>query len=219
MTPDLRGLDPAARRWLAAVRASVAVDEHASVASFHRAALELGRCGGPDRLVAGLERAAADERRHARLAHSSASAFAGRALGPRGDDGAVPVATTLAEVAARTVVEGCGEEARSLAAAVAPREAAEDPTVRAVLVRIVQDEARPVRLASRVVRWAVRSGGAEVAAAVRQAASRPSPALPGQETAPPALARWGVLGDDVLARIVSRSERERLAPARRTLAA
>lgn len=217
--PELAGVADADRRWLGWVWSSIAANEHASVAAFHRAALELHRVGGPDRLVAALERAAADERRHARQAFGLASAFAGRPLGPAAAEGRVPVAATLAEVAARTVAEGCGEEARSLAVAVAQREVAQDPAVRAVLDGIVRDEARHVRLAARVVWWAVRAGGPEVADAVRRAAQAPLSPIAVRSAAPASLARFGVLGDDVLERVAAHADAELLRPARLALAA
>lgn len=219
VVPDVRGVDPDGRAHLAAFWSSVGRNEHGSIGSFHRAALELLRAGGPDRLVAASERGAADERRHARQAFAIASAFAGRDLGPAAATDPVPVAATLAEVAARTVVEGCGEEARSLAAAVAMREGATDPAVRAVLDGLVRDEARHVRLAFRVVRWAAKAGGPEVAAAIRHAGLRPLSPLRGAHRAPPALAAWGLLGDDVLATVANHVDGAVLAPARARLAA
>ena len=61
----------------------------------------------------------------------------------------------LAELASRTVHEGCVGE--TLAALIAAEQAleAKDPSVRAALQKIAEDEARHAEFAWRVVRWAL----------------------------------------------------------------
>ncbi len=80
--PDCAGLDRLGRARLAHVWASIGVNEHASIASFHRAAIELCALGAPAELIAAATRAAGDEVRHARAAFTLASHFVGARLGP-----------------------------------------------------------------------------------------------------------------------------------------
>jgi hypothetical protein len=81
----------------------------------------------------------------------------------------VPVAASLAELAASAVREGCVGE--SIAAVLAAEQLARatDPAVREALAAIADDEARHAELAFRAVAWALAAGGAEVRAAVAAA--------------------------------------------------
>lgn len=207
LRPDLSGLDAGGRRQLAGFWASVAVNEHASIASFHRAAFELLALGAPARLVSAVHRAAADEVRHARQAFALASAFAGAPIGPRPLDlpDALPLARAAEEIAVRTAREACVEETLSLGAAIAMEDAAREPVVKRVLAGIVRDEARHVRLAWRLVRWLAPAGVPRAAFAI----PRLSPSPP----RPPHLARWGCLGDDVLVPLARAAHAQIVLPA------
>ncbi|APR86855.1 hypothetical protein A7982_12204 [Minicystis rosea] len=168
--PMIDDLDPATRAALAASWTREARFEHASVASFARLALELLAVGAPADLVRDAQRAMGDEIRHAELCFALASRYAGEAVGPGpiAMDGALGC-TSLAELAAATVREGCiGETVAALVAEEA-RDVARDPAVRAALDVIAADEAEHAAMAWRLVAWAHREGDAEVRAAIAAA--------------------------------------------------
>jgi hypothetical protein len=161
-----------ARGWLAD-----ALLEHASVASFARATLELMAVGAPPDLLADCQRAGLDEVRHAQGCFALAERYAGRRLAP-GPIAALPAReATLERLAVDTFVEGCVAETVATLAATRVLAACRDPEVARLLRRIVRDETRHAALAWRTVAWAVGEGGAPVADAVRAAAAamRPDP--------------------------------------------
>jgi hypothetical protein len=168
--PDLDALGHTLRQkllegWLADARL-----EHASVAAFARLTLELLALGAPPDLIEGSQRASLDEIEHARDCFALASAYAGAPIGPGGLalEGALEQ-SSLVELAVRTVHEGCvGETIAALVASAALR-GATDPAVRAALRRIARDEAQHAELSWRVVAWALRAGGPDVAHAVAHA--------------------------------------------------
>ncbi len=150
-----------------------ALAEHASVASFAAFALQLMAVGAPAELVREAQRAALDEVEHARLGFAVASAYAGRPVGPGSFPvGAPQVAVTLAELAAATAEEGCINETLSTLMARDEMEATDDPAVRAILERIIEDETRHAELAWKTVTWAIATGGDEVRRAVRAVFAR-----------------------------------------------
>jgi hypothetical protein len=140
-----------AQQWL-----SDALLEHASVAAFARFTLELLAFGAPSQLVEDSLRAGLDEVSHARACFAEAARYDRTARGP----GALAVhdvraAATLAAAVRCTFVEGCiGETQAALIAREAAR-LAEDPTARALLTQIAEDEARHAELAWRFVAWAL----------------------------------------------------------------
>lgn len=164
LAPDVSGLDDATRRALYERWAADALMEHASVASFSRFALALLAVGAPTDLVQGAHRAALDEVDHARDAFALASAYLGRPCGPGAIPmpSALPLPTTLAELAVETFVEGCLNETVAVVQVAERLERATDPAVRRALARVAEDEARHAELAWRTVSWALREGGSEV---------------------------------------------------------
>lgn len=162
-------LPDAARRAIAQHWTRAAQMEHASVAAFSRFSLQLLAVGAPPSLLEDAHRAALDEIKHAELCFSLASIYAGQSIGP----GPLPVddrALTgwdLQSVALGTVEEGCVGETIAALEAQAAAELAQDEAVRAVQLRIHDDEARHAELAWRFVRWAVQVGGAPLQAALR----------------------------------------------------
>lgn len=166
--PDVTGLSSEERRAQAARFRRQALLEHASIASFARVALALMTAGAPPELVAGTHRAALDEVEHARACFALAGAFSGEAEGP----GRFPIHPfalidgDLAKLAADTMRDGCIEETLSTIEAAEALAEASDPAVRAVLARIVADEAGHAELAFRTVLWAISAGGAPVVEAV-----------------------------------------------------
>lgn len=154
VTPDLSGLDAAARtveaeRWLTA-----AALEHASVASFARFTLELLALGAPAALVAAAQRAGLDEVEHARVAYGLASAYAGRNFGPGPLDlGALRVSTDRREVLRSLIDEACVGETLGVVEALALAEDAVDPVLQRIHRRIAADEQRHAELAWRTLAW------------------------------------------------------------------
>jgi hypothetical protein len=148
--------------------------EHASVAAFSRFSLQLLAVGAPPSLIEDAHRAALDEIKHAELCFSLAAVYAGHSIGP----GPLPVderALTgwdLQSVAVGTVEEGCVGETIAALEAQAAAELAQDEAVRAVHLRVYEDESRHAELAWRFVRWAAELGGATVQAALRDAFER-----------------------------------------------
>lgn len=172
--------------------------EHASIASFARATLELLALAAPPALVIGAQQASLDEVEHARVCFALASRYAGSAVGPGPLPATSPRAADLVRLACDTFVEGCvGETIAALAAMRAARDCG-DAAVRAALERIADDEARHAALAWGTIGWACERGGAAVrdavcglAAAMRDEVNgAPTPARSRRATA---LARHGRL--------------------------
>jgi hypothetical protein len=222
-TPRTHDLTADQRAELAEAWMKDGLFEHASVASFGRFALELLAVGAPSDLLEQAHRAAIDEVRHARLCLGLASAYAGVPLTPAKFpfDGRVEVDANLATVAARAAREGCIGE--TLAAILAAEQLlhAEDPAVRAALVVIAEDEARHAELAWRTVAWALRTGGAEVRAAVTAVfaeTSVPAPSIEARLEASPLLAHGRLSSADVQLTL-ERGLREVVLPGARALLA
>lgn len=187
---------------------SVAALEHASVASFARFTLELMALGAPPELLAETQRAALDEIRHAQIAWSLASVWAGRELGP----GPLPLAglevrDRVADIVHDLVKEGCVGETLGAAEAEALAAASGHPTMVPLFRSIAQDEARHAALAWRCLRWllATYPGEARPAAIAAVAAARAELAeATAQAQAGPSSPAWGLLPTSEL--IIGRRE-------------
>jgi hypothetical protein len=197
------GMDPELAARIADGWSEDAQMEHASVAAFARATLELMSVGAPAELLAGCQRAALDEIDHARRLFTLAGCYGGRELAPGPLPALAPRSADLSRLAADTFAEGCaGESIAALAAERALRSCI-DPAVRDALEVIATDEARHAALAWATVRWAVNAGGDVVREAVRRraadlrAASRG--ALPQADARASALAEAGRLDARALA--------------------
>lgn len=173
-SPRVEGLSIAERRLLSRTWLRVARDEHASVAAFHRFALQLMALGAPPELLIETQRAAADEVMHARLAFGLASAFAGEPLSAGHVDVSGELPVDLAEVCRAHVRDACINETIAAIQAAAARDASSDEAVRAVLDQIVEDETRHAALAWKTLRWML-SLDASLADVVREelGAARP----------------------------------------------
>jgi hypothetical protein len=178
--------------------------EHASVPAFSRLSLSLVAQGAPASLVEAAHRAALDEIGHARLAFSLATAYAGTPVGPGPltelQAARAVTATSLAELGAESLIDGCLLEGVGAEVARRALDRARDRGARAALAVIARDEASHAELAWDVVRWCVERGGDPVrrhlAAALEKApASVSSPAIP--EALADALADRGWLGPAV----------------------
>lgn len=164
--PVTDGLDDEARALLTRAWLDDALREHASVASFARAAIELMATGAPPDLVDGCMRAGQEEVDHARRCFALASAYAGRTLGPGPLPPLGPRQRDLATLAVETFLEGCVGE--TIAALVAERSLSDatDEAVRATLRVIAEDESSHAALAWRTIAWALQQGGAPVGIAL-----------------------------------------------------
>lgn len=169
-------LPEALRQRIAAGWLEDALAEHASIAAFARATLELMAVGAPPSLLAQAQAAALDEIEHARLCFSLAGRYGGAAVEP----GPLPVPglrrADPAQLAADAFAEGCvGETVAALAAQRAARSVAE-PAVSDALARLADDEARHAALAWSTVAWALAQGGKAVAERLRRTAATLRPA-------------------------------------------
>jgi hypothetical protein len=221
-TPATAALEPSVRAALARAWLDDALAEHASIASFARLTLELMQHGAPADLIEQSQRASLDEVRHARACFELAERYAGVAQGP----GKFPLDTVfapveLAQLASRTVHEGCVGE--TLAALIAAEQAVEatEPSVRALLETIAEDEARHAEFAWRVVRWALNVGGPETRAAVSRAfeqnGTHALPEIPSNSGRREALTAHGQLSHAERAAVAARGLREVVAPCARAL--
>ena len=196
-----------AEHWLRA-----ALQEHASVASFARFALELMGVGAPAVLLADTARAMRDEVRHAELAFGLARRFGAKALTPGPLDAGPVRSMALCDVVVATVREGCIGETLAAAQAELAARRATDPEVAEALQEIAADEARHAALAWQVVQWALSedpSLGPVVARAFAEARGldlRPCDPAPG------GLEAFGVLPGDAVAAVRRQTLRETIEP-------
>lgn len=153
--------------------------EHASVAAFARLSLELMALGAPSSLLRDVHQAALEEVKHAEQCWELARLFGGAEVRP----GPFPFHTSpntnigLAELAAAAVREGCLAETLGAHVLSVAAEHAPEPTVRAALLGMAEEEARHAVLSFRIVAWALRSGDANVKASVHAAFAAPWPSV------------------------------------------
>jgi rubrerythrin len=158
-----------APRSVAEQLASAAHLEAASVIAFEILRDELEAHRAPLGLRRAAVRAAADERRHARMMRRLATKRGARASRPRC---ARAGARDLAAIALENVVEGCVRETYGAAVALWQSEHARDRDVRAAMQRIADDEARHADLGWRVADWLNGKLDSRDRAAMRRAGVR-----------------------------------------------
>jgi hypothetical protein len=147
-----------------------ALEEHASVAAFARFTLMLLSVGAPPELITASQRASLDEIQHARACFALAKRYGAGDVGPATLEVADSLtATSLTDIVAVTVAEGCVGETLGALLATEQLACATDPHVRGVLERIAKDEARHAELAWKFLAWALRQGGASIHAAAEDA--------------------------------------------------
>lgn len=163
------GAEEEERAELAAWWRDAALDEHASVAAFARAALELMSVGAPPELLRETAAAMQDEVEHARLCFGQARRFGAGLLGPGplAIEGSLTRAGDPVAIAVAVLMEGCVGEGIAAAVAGVAAEGCEDGETRAVLRRIAADEARHAALAWKTLRWLVTEHGEEVTGPLR----------------------------------------------------
>jgi hypothetical protein len=179
-----------ARAWL-----DDALAEHASVASFSRATLELLAVGAPPDLVAAHQRAALDEIRHAELCFALAAAY-GEAFDPGPMAVPSPRSADLVRLACDTFVEGCVAETIGALLASRALEACTVAEPQDALRIIADDEAEHAALAWRTLAWAIAKGGEPVVRAVLERACVREVPFASTVDCP----AHGRLGDDEVAR-------------------
>jgi hypothetical protein len=205
------GLTERARAALADAWLRDAFFEHASVAAFSHAALELLAVGAPPELLRDTHQAAMDEVHHAELCFALARRFGGEptGVGAFADAKRIEVRGDLVHVAVLTFLEGCVGETLGAAIAREQHERATDSGVRGALDVIARDEARHAELAWRTVAWALEVGGSEVRAALVAAladADRYAPTL--RAALDTSVERFGRLTAESAAAVRTRALRE-----------
>ncbi len=179
ITPAVAELSDEARLALARAWLDDALREHASVASFSRAALELMAVAAPPELVAGCMQSGLDEVDHARRCFALASAYAGRAVGPGPLPSLSPRGQSLPQLAIETFLEGCVGETVATLVAERSLAVATDEAVCATLRVIIEDESRHAALAWRTIAWALGHGGNDVRTALAAMLEHPPVVEPG----------------------------------------
>lgn len=150
-----------------------ALMEHAAIAAFERATLELMAMAAPPSLLGEVQLAASDEVEHAMRCFGLAARFSGLAREPgplasleprvRGLSGIDPAdaraGADWVRLALDTFVEGCvGETIATLVAKRAQRRC-DDPATYTTLSSIVDDEGRHAGLAWRTIQWILDTCG------------------------------------------------------------
>ncbi len=168
LSPEVQHLSRSQRSQLCEHWSAIAAMEHASVASFARALLELVAVGAPAELLAATQGALADEIRHAQRTFALASAYGGRELGPGplAIEGALCGAGDRRRLAEAVAREGCVSETLAAAEVRAASEAASDPVIRRALAEIAADEEEHSRLAWRTLNWLLEGLSSEAVAGV-----------------------------------------------------
>lgn len=214
----LKALAPDERRSVTEGWTFAAQQEHASIASFSKFALELLAVAAPPPLLVSAHRAGLDEIEHARMSFKIASLCAGQPLGP----GPLPISAqsitqslTLQASAVAAALDGCLNETIAALEAGAAADATKHEALALVLEEIARDEQNHAELAWEYVAWAIATGGGSVREAIKSAVSDAMRAL---EAAPEPAANavpsgWGLLEPRDRHQLRVRSSREVLRPA------
>ncbi len=168
--------------------------EHASVASFARARVELLALGAPRELVSRYSEAARDELRHTELALGVLAAWGepklhcGPLAIPRGPEHRGSRREILSVLARRTLDEAFEPEAAAALALFNAAQLATCPNLARVLASIAWDERRHALLALDTIRWCRTEAKQENLGAPPAAATAKNRSHP--------LSSWGVIADD-----------------------
>lgn len=167
--------------------------EHASVASFARARLELLALGAPRDLIARYAAAAQDELRHAALSLAVLEAWGQRGLsfGPIAVQAAPRRGASrdaaLRALARRTLDEAFEPESAAALALFGAAERADCPNLARVLHQIAEEERGHARLALDTVGWCLAESGSSLDVQPTSATAAYAPTHP--------LDAWGVVSD------------------------
>jgi len=136
--------------------------EHASVASFSRASLDIMKFAGPPELVSATHQAALEEVRHAQFAFSLAEAF-NSDHEKQVDVGHFPfdqvtLASSLAELSGKVFTEGCmGETEAVTKMSFALAHLLPNSPAASVLPTLIEEEAKHAALAWKTLQWSLGS--------------------------------------------------------------
>ncbi len=194
--------------------------EHASIAAFANFALELMSLGAPAEFLSKTLSAADDEVRHGRLCFGLANAFDAKEQGPAALDlSDVTPRRGLAEIAAAVVEEACCAETAGALLAARQLQITEDPSVRAALSSIAEDEARHAELGWSFVAWALTQDEPGLHAALDAAFERGIARLHRATHAPASseASAFGRLGAEASESVVAEAIRQVIEPSRAQL--
>ena len=174
---------PVASRHASAVFLShTAFLEAASVFAFARLERELTVHRAPRRLRSLARRATRDEVRHARVVKAFAERAGARVPSPCVESEGV---RTLEAIAVENAVEGCVRETFGAAVAMLQSKQAREPSFRAAMTRIADDETRHAELAWAVATWLDGRLGPSARRRVRQAMREAAEAVLSASALPP----------------------------------
>jgi hypothetical protein len=128
-------------------------DEHASIAAFARAIVELLAVGAPAELIVRHQQALADEIGHAQALYSQAARLGATRSGPREVPAPMPRAGGLAALIRHTFLEACVGETIAALRAKRQARAAADPEYRSMWERISVEESDHAALGWQTVVW------------------------------------------------------------------
>ena len=148
-----KSLPASKREMVAAFWEEAALAEHASVASFSRATLELLAVGAPAELVQGTSQGALDEVDHTARCFRIARAYGSQRTAP----GPLPITVqrpaSISDVAHNTFVEGCVVETIAALEAVVSVSSVTNELLQRELQAISDDEVRHAELAWSTLSW------------------------------------------------------------------
>lgn len=142
--------------------------EHASIASFHRFALELMQFGAPPELLQLAQKAATDEIRHAQSSFSIANRLLGTKFQPGRLDINVEFHQDLRSFAAAILEEGAIKETIAVLIAAEQLRVCKDATIAQYLQEVVSEESEHSELAYASLRWCIEVGGEEIKNLIRE---------------------------------------------------
>jgi len=184
--------------------------EHASVASFLRAGMELMALGAPPDLLDDTLAAARDEVEHAKLAFGLAQRF-GLTVVPGAIDGPMAPRATHEDIVEALVREACIGETISALQAADDADRALDPAVRDALRTIADDEGRHALLGWRTLRWLLESFPEQRPVAARAFDAALAPRRPGASE--PGCPSLGMPSSDSRARVRAQAIEVAIRPA------
>ena len=201
-----------AAHWLAS-----ALAEHASVASFSRASIELMAVGAPIELVRGTAEGASDEIDHAMRCFSVAEAYGSRVASPGPLPTLKPRPATLEDVARYTFLEGCVHETIASLEAVLLSTMVGSPHLRDILRTIASDEVRHAELAWKILAWCHRKSPETVSQTIRAAIPGIRATSQRRTVQPTGLVAHGILDTVQLDNVTARAWSTVIDPALATL--
>lgn len=147
--------------------------EHASIASFHRFAMELMQFGAPAELLEMAQKAATDEVRHAQSAFSIGNKLLGTSQQPGKLDINIAFHQELVSFASAILEEAAIQETLGVLIATEQLRVCKDETIAQYLREVVTEESEHSELAYASLRWCVEIGGEEIKTLIRERLEQP----------------------------------------------